>query len=92
MNGIAICFRQIQTTRHLVGRPDVMYFLRHVYGTTDHMISIYIAETDEFIDIPSAVLSDFSDEFSEFAGTLMKRIIWKCHMMHQLLLTCTYIF
>ena len=71
MNGIAICFRQIQTTRHLIGRPGVMYFLRHLYGTADHMISIYTVETDEFIDIPSAVPSDVSDEFGEFAGTLM---------------------
>ena len=53
------------------GRPDVMYFLPHLYGTTDHMISIDTAETDEFIDITSAVPSDFSDEFGEFAGTLM---------------------
>ena len=35
------------------------------------MISIDTAETDEFIDITSAVPSDFSDEFGEFAGTLM---------------------
>ena len=53
------------------GTPDVMYFLPHLYGTTDHMISIDTAETDEFIDITSAVPSDFSDEFGEFAGTLM---------------------
>ena len=53
------------------GRPDVMYFLPHLYGTTDHMISIDTAEVDEFIDITSAVPSDFSDEFVEFVGTLM---------------------
>ena len=48
-----------------------MYFLPHLYGTTDHMISIDTAEVDEFIDITSAVPSDFSDEFVEFVGTLM---------------------
>ena len=53
------------------GRPDVIYFLPHLYGTTDHMISIDTAEVDEFIDITTAVPSDFSDEFVEFAGTLM---------------------
>ena len=53
------------------GRPDVMYFLPHLYGTTDHMISIDTAEVDDFIDITSAVPSDFSDEFVEFVGTLM---------------------
>ena len=34
------------------------------------MISIDNAATDEFINITSAVPSDFSDEFGEFAGTL----------------------
>ena len=53
------------------GTPDVIYFLPHLYGTIDHMISIDTAETDEFIDITSAVPSDFSDELGEFAGTLM---------------------
>ena len=53
------------------GRPDVMFFLTHIYGTTDHMISIGTAETDEFIDITGAVPSDFSDGFGEFVETLM---------------------
>ena len=53
------------------GRPDVMYFLPHLYGTTGHMISIDAAETEEFIDFFSAVPFDFSDEFDEFAGALM---------------------
>ena len=35
------------------------------------MISINTAETDKFIDITSAVTSDFSDESREFAETLM---------------------
>ena len=35
------------------------------------MIIIDTVETDEFIDITSAVPSDFSDEFGEFAETLM---------------------
>ena len=47
-----------------------MYFLPHIYGTADHMISTDNAATDEFINITSAVPSDFSDEFGEFAGTL----------------------
>ena len=32
------------------GRPDVMYFLLHLYGTTGHMISIDAVETEEVID------------------------------------------
>ena len=36
-------------------RPDVMYFLPHLYGTTDHMISNDTAGTDKFIGITSAV-------------------------------------
>ena len=35
------------------------------------MISIDTAETDEFINITSAVPCDFSDEFSEFSQTPM---------------------
>ena len=35
------------------------------------MISIDTAETDEFVDTTSATPSDFSDEFGEFAETLM---------------------
>ena len=53
------------------GRPDVIYFLLYLYGATDHMISIDTAETDKFIDITSAVPSDFSEDFGEFAQTLM---------------------
>ena len=37
------------------------------------MISIDIADTDEFIDITSAVPSDFFDEFGEFTETLMNK-------------------
>ena len=55
------------------------------------MISIDTAETDEFIDLTSAVPSDFSDEFGEFAQTLI--IENDIEMPHQeVLLTCTYIF
>ena len=54
------------------GRPDSMYFLLHLHRTTDHMISINTSKTDKFIIITtSAVPSDFSDEFGEFAETLM---------------------
>ena len=53
------------------GRSGVMYFLPHLHGTTDRTVSIDTAETDEFIDVTSAVFSDFSDEFGEFAETLM---------------------
>ena len=35
------------------------------------MISIDTPETDKFIDIAMAVLSDCSDEYDEFAETLM---------------------
>ena len=66
MNGIAICFRQAETTLHLVGLT-----LCYLYGTKDHMISIDTAETDKFIDITSAVPTDFCDKFGEFAETLM---------------------
>ena len=53
------------------GRPDVMYFLHYLHGTTDQLISIDTAETDKFIDITSAATSDFPDEFGEFEETLV---------------------
>ena len=84
------------------GRPDVMYFLPHPYGTTDHMISIDKAETNEFIDITSTVPSDISDEFGKFARTLMNENNMEMphdalmpsvpSMWHQCHMTCTYIF
>ena len=49
-------------------RTGVMYFLPHLSGTTDHMVSIDTAVTDEFIDTTNA---DFSDEFGEFVETPM---------------------
>ena len=45
----------------------------HLYATTNHKIIIDTAETDKFIDITSAVPSDFSDEFGEFAETLTNK-------------------
>ena len=41
------------------GAPDIVYFPTHLYDTANHMISIDTGITDEFIDITSAVLSDF---------------------------------
>ena len=64
------------------GRPDVMYLLPHFYGTANHMISMATAGTDEFIDITSAVPSDFSDEFGEFAGTLMNQVYLYLYLHH----------
>ena len=69
-----------------------MYFLPHLYGTIDHMISINIAEIDEFIDFTGAVPSDFTDEFGEFAKTLMNENNMEIPDDDQILSICTYIF
>ena len=53
------------------GRLDIMYFLPHFYETTDRVISINTPKTDKFINITSAVLSQFSDELGEFAEILL---------------------
>ena len=53
------------------GRPDILYFLPYLYGIADRMISINTRKTDKFINVTSVVPSDFSDEFGEFAETLM---------------------
>ena len=69
-----------------------MYFLTHLYGTIDHMISINIAEIDEFTDIIGAVPSGFTDEFGEFLETLMNENNMEIPDDDQVFLTCTYIF
>ena len=56
MNGMAIYFGQTETTRHLVGLTLCNFY---------YMINIDTAETNEFIDITIAVLSDLYDEFGE---------------------------
>ena len=52
----------------LSGRSDIMFFLPHLYETTDRMISINTPKTDKFINT-SAVPSGFSDELGEIADT-----------------------
>ena len=76
---IRFCFMSIlqRTYRHCrwmalpSSRPDVMYFLPHLYGTVYHMISIDTAETNEFIDFICTLPYDFSDKFREFPETAM---------------------
>ena len=43
-----------------------MYFLPHLYNTTDHMINRDNAERNEFIDISSNMPSDLSKGFGNF--------------------------
>ena len=56
MNGMAIYFGQTETTRNPVGLTLCNFY---------YMINIDTAETNEFIDINIAVLSDLYDEFGE---------------------------
>ena len=49
-----------------------MYFLPHLYNTTDHMINRDNAERNEFIDISSNMPSDLSKGFGNFSHWLMK--------------------
>ena len=56
MNGMAIYFGQTETTRNPVGLTLCNFY---------YMINIDTAETNEFIDITIAVLSDLYDEFGE---------------------------
>ena len=53
------------------GRLDIMYFLPYFYETIDRVISIKTPKTDKFINITSAVLSQFSDELGEFVEILL---------------------
>ena len=75
------------------GGPDVMYFIHHLYETTDHMISNDTADTDEFIGITSVVYSLTSVmSLVSLQKRWWMKITSKCYMMHVMLLTCTYFF
>ena len=68
LNGVAICFRQKGTTRHLVGLTLCTSY--PIFMELQTIWSVSNLRHRQIIDITSAVPSDFSDEFGEFVGTL----------------------
>ncbi|XP_028390702.1 uncharacterized protein LOC114515612 [Dendronephthya gigantea] len=55
------------------GRPDVMFFLPHLFDTGDCKQEIDRDEVNEFYDYSMSV-KDFSDEFGEFASFVMTEL------------------
>ena len=48
-----------------------MYFLPHLYSTEDYIVNVDRHEVGEFIDNPTMCPADCSQEFKEFAVTVM---------------------
>eukprot|EP00794_Sanderia_malayensis_P001012 gene1012-332_t len=55
------------------GRPDCMYFLPHLYDVEDCKVDIDLDEIEEFYDDAAMNVRDYSEEFEEFALTVMNR-------------------
>lgn len=58
------------------GRPNTMYFLPHLHGGTNFLKDVDLDEVSEFSSISIRTVEDFSDEFGEFATTLMAQDGW----------------
>lgn len=55
------------------GRPDTMYFLPHLHNSANCIKDVDLNEVEEFIDVTSREVKDFSAEFEEFATIVMTR-------------------
>ena len=56
------------------GRPDVMYFLPHLFDARDCKEDVDLDEVNEFYDDSTMNVKDFSDEFAEFALLIMREL------------------
>ncbi|KAL9959657.1 hypothetical protein ACROYT_G032997 [Oculina patagonica] len=56
------------------GRPDCMFFLPHLYGTDDFKVTFDEDEVEEFIDHSTMSPPDYSEDFKEFAQTIMNEL------------------
>jgi hypothetical protein len=56
------------------GKPDVMFFLPHLFDTEDCKQEIDRDEVNEFYNNSSMCVKDFSDEFGEFALLVMREL------------------
>ena len=53
------------------GRPDSMFFLPHLFDAEDHLQDVDLDEVEEFYQSVTDMPRDFSEEFQEFAETVM---------------------
>ena len=56
------------------GRPDVMFFLPHLFDAGDCKQEIDWDEVNEFYNNTLMCVKDFSDEFEEFALLVVKEL------------------
>ena len=56
------------------GRPDCMFFLPHLYSTEDFKVSVDEDDVQEFIDHSTMCPPDYSEDFKEFALTVMNEL------------------
>ena len=50
-----------------MGRPDIMFFLPHIFDTIDHLIYVSDEDIDEFQGVIGQLPDNFSDDFKEFS-------------------------
>lgn len=56
------------------GRPDCMFFLPHLYNSEDYKVPVNPQELVEFIDESTMCPADCTEEFKEFASTVMNAL------------------
>ena len=56
------------------GRPDVIYFLPHLFDAEDCKQQTDRDEVNEFYDNSTMLVKDFSNEFGEFALVVMREL------------------
>ena len=56
------------------GRPDVMYFLPHLFDAEEDCKQQIDRDVNEFHDNSPMLVKDFSDEFGEFALVVMREL------------------
>ena len=56
------------------GRPDSMFFLPHQYNSEDYKVPVNPQELEEFIDESTMCSADCTEEFKEFASTIMNAL------------------
>ena len=91
MNGIAIYFSQTETIRHLVGLTLCTSYLVFMKLQTTWSILTQQKPTNLLI-LPMLYSLIFLISLVSLQRHWWIKIIWICHVMRQVLLTCTYIF
>ena len=62
------------------GRPDIMYFLPHLYNRQNLGTEVHNDEIDELYPSVTVELQDYSPEFGEFARTVLESAGYNSHV------------